>query len=67
MSATIWKTRGFVCPYAPRRWKIPHAGLCDQVFAAGVEPETGAEDGWLRVVEPENGGHIIGSFDGRLA
>ena len=28
MSATKWKTRGFVRPWAPRNWPIPHIGEC---------------------------------------
>ncbi len=28
MSATKWKTQGFVRPWTPRNWPIPHIGEC---------------------------------------
>ena len=28
MSATKWKTRGYVRPWTPRQWPIPHIGEC---------------------------------------
>jgi len=37
MSATQWKTRGFVLPYVPRNWPIAHVALCS------VEPDVPEE------------------------
>ncbi len=62
MSATKWKTRGYVRPYAPREWAIPHVGLCSQAAEAREEHESNVEDGWLREMEPDGGGHILGSL-----
>jgi hypothetical protein len=38
MSATQWKTRGAVLPYAPRNWPIAHVALCIVEADAPVEP-----------------------------
>ncbi len=38
MSATKWKTRGAVLPYAPRNWPIAHVALCNVDADAPVEP-----------------------------
>lgn len=67
MSATKWKTRGFIRPYSPRGWKIPHGGLCNPAEEALEKPGAEADDGWLREVEPAGGGFIVGSFEGLVA
>lgn len=58
MSATQWKTRGFVLPYAPRNWPIAHVALCSVEPDAPEEPraiDAGVQgDEHERFVAPAN-------------
>ncbi len=38
MSATKWKTKGRIRPYAPRNWALSHVALCNP--ECEVEPVT---------------------------
>lgn len=62
MSATKWKTKGFVRPYVRRGWKIPHGGLCNRAEEAGEKSGFDAPDRWLREVEPEEEGRLDSSL-----
>lgn len=51
MSATQWKTRGFVLPYVPRNWPIAHVALCRGEPDAPEEPR--AIDAGVQGDDPE--------------
>jgi len=51
MSATKWKTKGRIRPYAPRNWAFSHVAICNP--GCEVEPVTFPEPGEVIAMDAE--------------